>query len=166
MLQVRHGGAVLVGNTEIAHLALLLQPCEGTRDLLTFHQRVRAVQEQDVEVRGIEPLQDRLDRLNDVLVAEIEALRRSGRIILPANAYLRLQHHALTQRRHLLEQPSEDLLGPTVRVDIRVVEEVDPQLERGIDEIAPLLLDRCVDYSGTAPTAAQPHAAGDQARHL
>ena len=57
----------------------------------------RAVQEQDVEVRGIEAPQDGIDRLDDVLVAEIEALRRAGRVVRPAYAHLRLQNHAVAQ---------------------------------------------------------------------
>ena len=97
VLQVLHGRAVLVGDTEIAHLALLFQASKGARHLLAFHQGIGAVQEQDVEVRGIEAPQDRIDRLDDVLVAEIEALRRAGRVVRPAYAHLRLQNHAVAQ---------------------------------------------------------------------
>ena len=73
------------------------QASKGARHLLAFHQGIGAVKEQDVEVRGIEAPQDGIDRLDDVLVAEIEALRRAGRVVRPAYAHLRLQNHAVAQ---------------------------------------------------------------------
>ncbi len=140
----------------MAHLARRAQALEGLGDLLGLHQRIRAMQQQDVQALGPRPLQAGLDRLDDVAAGQVVAAW--ALVVGEADAALALQHDAVAQRGLAAEQFAEHRLGLAAGVDVGVVEQRHADVERGLDGRL-RMVDMGVGPRGVVPVAAQAHAA-------
>ena len=116
----------------MAHLAGGLERVEGFRDFFRLHQRVGPVQEQHVEVVGVQALQNAVDGLENVLFREIVHL--AGH-----DAAFRLENQLVAGDAALADEIGEDLLRAAARVDVGVVEEVEAEVERGAEVFRSLL---------------------------
>ena len=119
-----HG--VMVADAKVAYLAGFLQVTEGAGDFLRLGQRVRAVDEQRVQMIGVQLAQAVFRTGNDVLV---------GRVIKTgANAALALHNHAVTQAGIGGQHLTKAHFGLVIAIKIRMVEEIYAALQRGHDE--------------------------------
>jgi hypothetical protein len=73
-----------------------------------------------------------------VIAAEIEALRRSRRIVRPADPAFRLNDNFIPQGRSFLERPAENFFGPSATIDIGMIEKIGADLLGRIQELASL----------------------------
>ena len=62
----------LVGNTEVPDLSRCLQRIEGGGDFLGLDQRIGAMQEEHIEILGLQRHQGLVDRAQDVLGRKVE----------------------------------------------------------------------------------------------
>ena len=108
----------------------------------------------EVDVVGAETFQARLGGLNDVQPREPDFVRARSH----AAAYFGRDHHVLTPA---LQRPTENLFGFTGRVHIGRVEEIDPFVERPVDQRVGLLL---VEGADGLPLAAEGHGAEAELR--
>jgi hypothetical protein len=88
-----------------------------------------------VHVFGAEPSQARIDLAHDGPAGQAGAVRSRAH---PA-MHLGGDHH-LVARREILQRPPDDLFARAIGIDIGGIEEIDPALERLLDERAALLL--------------------------
>jgi hypothetical protein len=119
--------------------------------LLDLHVRIVAVDLIEVDPVGVQPPQGVLDRPHDpapgaaaavgVVAHRVEELRGEDDVVAPA-----------------LERLADDLLGLAGAIDVRGVDEVDPGVERGVDDPDRLLVIR------VAP-GAEHHRAETQLAH-
>ncbi len=126
----------VVRDAERPHLAGGLELVEGARDLLGLDERVGAVQQQDVDAVGAQSGQRTLDRLEDVLVGEVEVRT------LPHDSGLRLDRDLVALRRAQGHRLGKAALATVqlVAVDVGVVEEVDAGIAGCADKRADLVV--------------------------
>jgi len=161
--QPGHLAGIHVGHAEVGDLARIAQQPEGLGDLVGLHQRIGAMQQQDVQALGPQPFQAGLDRLDDVAAGQVVALGAVG--IGETDAALALQHDALAQRGLTLEQRAEDRFGLAEGVDVGVIEQGDADVQRGLDARLGVV-DVGLGPGALIPAAAQAHAAvGEAAGH-
>src|SRR5271157_1095584 len=96
----------------------------------------------------------------DVLVAEIVALRSAGGIIAPTDAALGLNDDLLAQVGVPIQGTAKDFFGAALGIDVGVIKEVDAQLEGAVEELRRLLFEFFGNGSTLLPPAAEAHAAG------
>ena len=119
-----HG--IMVADAKGADFSGLFQDVESLRHLLRLHQRVRAVQQQDVDVIGLKALQAAVHGLQYVFL---------GKVIADAGAdgALGLYHHMAAQfRGQYLPEPA---LRLSPCVDVRMVEEIDARLHGSLHQL-------------------------------
>ena len=85
--------ARVIADAEVPHLAAGMQRIERARHFIGLHQRIGAVQQQDIQMVHAQARQAAFDRGHDMRVAEVVALRCARRIVGEADAALRLQDH-------------------------------------------------------------------------
>ncbi len=122
----------VVGDSEGADLARRLEVVERARHLVGLDERVGAVQQQHVEVVGAERGEGALDRLDQVLVREVEVRP------LADDAGLGLDGELLALRRRQPQGLGEAALAAVqvVAVHVGVVDEVDARVACGAHELA------------------------------
>ena len=131
----REGGAA-----EVEDLALAHQVGEGAERLVDVGVRVGAVDLVEVDVVGAQAAQAVLDLADDP-AARVAA---HVRVVAHRRVDLGGQHHVVAPAGQRL---ADDLLGLAGRVDVGGVDEVDPRVERAVDDP-----DRVV-VVGVAPVA-------------
>src|SRR5262249_35010812 len=88
----------MVADSEAAYLSRPMQEIEGLRDFLRFDQRVGTMQQQDVQVARLQPLQTSVDTLNNMVKAQVEACRQSFlRLVAQIDAALALKDDFVSQ---------------------------------------------------------------------
>ena len=115
-----HGGKV--AHAEAADLSGAIERSERLVDLLGLHERVGAVEQQKVQIVGIQPAERAFDRLKDVFPGEIEHDAR-------ADSALGLKEEPLARNPGCSDSASKQSLALSLAVDIRMVEEIDSQLD-------------------------------------
>jgi len=140
-----------LGEPEEADLALLHEPGHGPHGLLDGHLRVHPVLVVQVDDVDAETLQARLAGRTHILGPAADApVRRVG---ASQDAELRGQEHLLPAAP---DGPSDELLVRVRPVDIRRVEQVDPEIEGTVNHgDGFLFVARPVEFGH--PHAAQPH---------
>jgi hypothetical protein len=118
--------AVPVRDADVARLARIDDLGEGAERLLHRDVVVVAVCLVQVDLLELQPRERGVDLLQDLLPREAAAaVRRRG---------IDLRREDVRVARVPGERAAEHLLGAALAVDVRRVEEVDPDLERGLDE--------------------------------
>jgi len=118
---------------DVAHLALLDQFGHRAHGLLYLDVRVHPVLVVEVDVVGAEPLERALDRAADMLGRAVDITDRrhiSQRGLIHAPGELRSDHVLVAVS---LDRPPDQLLVRERSVQLRRVQEVDPELERPLD---------------------------------
>ena len=130
------------------HLPAALQLVKNLSDLLRLHQRIRPVQQQAVDMIRAQPCQNTVHRPLNIL---------SGEIIEPVmDRAFRLDEHLLAKSRLVRQYFAEDLLALPAPVNIRMVKEIDPLIQRRMHQR--------VRIAGAHP--GDPHTADADARDL
>ena len=123
-----------VAHAEVPHLAACRQLVEGFRHLFRIKQQVRAVEQQGIQVVGLQPAQARLGVFHDIVPAPVEFSR------IPADTALALQVYVLPLQAGQRERVAEALFRLAVlAVAGGVVKEVDALFHRGADHVRRLL---------------------------
>ncbi len=119
-----HG--IMVADAKGADFSGLFQDIESLRHLLRLHQRVRAVQQQDVDVVRAKPLQAAVHGFQYMFLRKIVA--DAG-----TDGTLGLYHHAAAQFG------GQNLPEPALRlsfcIDVRMVEEIDACLHGSLHQL-------------------------------
>ena len=94
------------------------------------------MQQQDVEVVDTQALQDTVDTRDQVLVAEVVATRRPVVVGIAGetNATLGLNEHAITPRRVVRKNVTEQRFTMPGTVDVSVVKQVYAGIQRAADQ--------------------------------
>lgn len=98
---------------------------DGLGDLFRFHERVRPVEQQQVQMVGMEALEDSVRCLQDIFLREIE-------ITAPDRAFA-LQQDFVPDGFIHADGFGEQLFAAPAAVDIGVVKEVDAPVHGGAD---------------------------------
>jgi hypothetical protein len=148
--------AAEVGDAEVEHLAILPQARKGFGDLVEVHQRVRTVDQQQVEAVGMQLAQRFLGGRHDVGGAGVVMLDRVLRALIgqQLDAALADQLHALAQARLGAQRFAEVAFDAVVAIDVGMVERSHAHRDALLDE-GDALLDRHV------PVDHAPHAGDD-----
>ncbi|CDN44413.1 hypothetical protein BN871_EU_00280 [Paenibacillus sp. P22] len=128
---------ILVGDAEVADLAGALQQVERLCDLFRLDERIRTVEQQRVQVIGLQALQDGVDGIQDMLLGEVE---HAG-----TDAAFGLQDEVLAHARRHMDGFREDFLAVASAVNVRMLEEIGAELKRRLDEALSLGLVQRVD---------------------
>jgi hypothetical protein len=112
----------------------------------------------EVDVIGAEALEARLERLDDVEARQPDLV---GALPRPP-AHFRRQHDVGTPRSERLAEHRLRLAGG---VDVRRVDEVDPRVERAVDDLVDGRLIGAADGLPDLRAAAERHRAEAQLRH-
>ena len=132
----------VVRDSEVANLAGVRQLVEGACHLFRLDEGIGAVQEEDVDVVGVERSQRPIDGLDDVFVGEVEI-----RPVLH-DAGLRLQHDLVPLRGGQLQgfgEPGLAAVRRPVPIDVGVVEEGDAGRQRRVEQRSHLLVRLLLD---------------------
>src|SRR5262249_3481962 len=117
---------VPVGDADVARLARVDDLGERGDRLLHRDVAVEGVRLVEVDVAELQALERRVDLMQDLAAREpAAAVGRRGRDLCREDVGVAWPPG---------EGPAEHLLGTALAVDVRRVEEVDPELERGLDE--------------------------------
>ncbi len=156
----------VVAHAEVPDLAGAVQCIERAGDFGGLGERIGAVEEEQVEVSGLQATQDALGGTRDVFVAEIVTGGFAAvlGVVGKTNADFGLEHDAVAQAGRGVEDAAKDLLGFSDGVDVGVIEKVDTALQRGGDGVAGVFLDLGGE-GGVIPRAADLHAAIGDARN-
>ena len=139
---------VHIRNAEMPHLTAALQLVKNLTDLLRLHQRIRPVQQQTVQMVCLHPCQNTVHRPSDIIPVKI---------VEPVmDRALRLNEHLLPQSGLFRQQPAKNLLALPASVDVRMVKEIDPFVQRCFDQ--------CVHILAVHPR--DPHAADADAGYF
>ena len=116
----------MIADAEVLDFAGALEIVKRARHFRRFGQRIRPVQQQDVEVIGLQPLERTVDGIGDVLVTEIvtAGIARLWRI-RSANAAFGLEDDPVAQARRLLQHPAKNGFGFSAGINVRVIKKVD-----------------------------------------
>ena len=129
-----------LAEAEVPHLALLDELRHRAHRLLDRHVGVDAVLVEEVDVVGAEPLERPFDRAADVVGGAVERTDRrhvaGRRVVHPAGELGR--DHVLVAPA--LDRAADQLLVGQRAVQLRGVEEVDPELQRPLDRRDRLVL--------------------------
>ena len=156
----------VVADAKDAHLATGVQCVKGPSHLFWLDQWIWAMEQQDVDVFGLEAPQAALDRAHDVLVAEIKAMRVAcARIAREANTALGLQDDPSAEIGHGFPHLGKDGLRLSTGIDVSVVIERDPTLDCRDDGLHGGLFFVGVKRA-VVPVTPNAHAAVGQARDL
>ena len=150
--------ARVIADAEVPHLAAGVQRIERARHFIRLHQRIGAVQQQDIQMVHAQARQAAFDRGHDMRVAEVVALRCARRIVGEADAALRLQDHLRAEPGRGAQHIAEHLFGLAARIDVGVVEQGDAVGQRRFDQPLRVAAFLRRDRRGI-PGAAQVHAA-------
>jgi hypothetical protein len=134
----RLGGGL--GEADVQDLALLHELGHRTDGLLDLDVRVDAVLVVEVDAIRFEPLQRALDGGVDVRSGAVERAERrevAGRRAIGAARELRRDHVLVAVT---VDRAADELLVRQRPVQLRGVDEVDPELERALDRRDPLVL--------------------------
>ena len=146
ILQQLHLVRILVGNTEMANLASVLQLRKCLCHLFRLHQRIGTMQQQHIDILHTQALQAAVHRTNNVLIGKIK--------LAGADAALGLDDEVLPQcRRYSL---AEHLFALAAAIDICMVKEITAMLQGGVDKGGHLFFVHIADA----------HAANSNGRHL
>ena len=148
----------VVADAEVPHLAAGVQRIERARHFIRLHQRIGAVQQQDIQMVHAQARQAAFDRGHDMRVAEVVALRCARRIVGEADAALRLQDHLRAEPGRGAQHIAEHLFGLAARIDVGVVEQGDAVGQRRFDQPLRVAAFLRRDRRGI-PGTAQMHAA-------
>jgi hypothetical protein len=110
---------------------VLNQRVQSAHRLLDRSQEIVAMNLVQIDMVGLQPAQTRLDRVHDVAAGgpDVIAARADTAVDLGRD------HHMLPRDLQVLQRLSEDLLALTLRIDIRGIEEIDPALDRCLDQL-------------------------------
>ncbi|GAB3837997.1 hypothetical protein GCM10027610_041080 [Dactylosporangium cerinum] len=117
-----------LGQADVPDLALLHQPRERAHGVLDGGARVDAVLVVQVDAVGAEAPQRALDGGTDVGRAAVQA--RLHPAVVGDEAELGGQHHLVAAA---LQGPADELLVDVRAVDLRGVDQRDPELDRPVD---------------------------------
>ena len=152
----------MVTDSEASYLSRSVQEVEGLRDFLRFYQRVGPMQEQDVQVACLQPLQASVDPLDNVVKTQVEAAGQSFlRLVGQIDAALALEDEFISHVCVLFQEFTKKRLGFAEAINIRVIEKIDTALERGVDRSASRFYLFRVERRAIE-NAADHHAAVDQ----
>ena len=112
---------------EIADLALASEVVQRPQRLLQRRRGVGPVQLIEVEMIGLEPAQASLDLRHDVVAAAPPVIRPLTHLVVD----LRGQHNPVAPA---LDGLSDQLLRPSLGVDVGGVQHVNPGIERGMHQ--------------------------------
>jgi hypothetical protein len=159
VLQELDLGGGHIGHTQRPHLAFRHQLPDGGCHLRRFHQGIRPVQQEDVHVVGTEPLEAAVHPLNNGVRAQVVVDFQPA--FVQPDAALGLQLDALPQPAGTGKHFPEDSFGFSVPVDVSMVEQGHPDVQRGLDcRCGGLDVGDFMRLGG--PVAAQAHASVKQ----
>ena len=118
---------ILVTDAEGAHFAATLQYSKRLCHFGRFHQGVRPMQQQYIQKVSIKALEASLNGSQDVLPAKIK--------LTLANAALALQHNRFAPPLQALCGSSEHRLTFAATINIRVIEECNPNFQRAVKQL-------------------------------
>ena len=126
--QQLHLHGILVRHPKMPHLPAPLQLVKRLRHFLRLNQRVRAVQQQYIQILRPQTFQALLHRFQNMLLRAV--------IHFPGdNAALGLENHILPLHAGLRHRLSKQLLAGSPAIDIRMVKEVRPHLKRPVNPL-------------------------------
>src|SRR5699024_12324811 len=117
-----------VARAEMPHISRLFQPFERFRNLFGFHQSVRSVEHEQVEVIGAEALEDTVDGSDDMLSGQIIVFNVLSRRLAVPYAAFALKDDVVPMQL-FLQDFTELRLAFSFSVDVRMIEVVDALLQ-------------------------------------
>ena len=63
---------ILIADAEITYLASCMQAVEGSRHLIWLHKGIGPMQEQDVQIVGLEALENAVHRIQNMLAGKVK----------------------------------------------------------------------------------------------
>ena len=150
-----------LGRAEVQHLAFGVQRRQGLGQRVDIHQRIRPVEQQQVEVVGTQCTQRLLDRGPDARGQAVAGLgprcqRTAGSVrVHQPDAALADQLHPVAQRRAQCQRLAEQRLDAAPAVEVGMVEAGHTQLEVALDPGQALL-------RGPTPFGQPPGASDDR----
>src|SRR6266849_678406 len=119
-----------LGEAEVAHLALLDEPGHGPHRIRDGDLRVHTVLVVEIDDIDAQPLETRVAGAADIRGTAVDEIALAIRALDLAE--LRGEHRLVAPT---LERPAQQLLVVSPTVHVRGVQEVDPQVQRVVDDV-------------------------------
>ncbi len=142
-------------------MAVLDQDIERPQGLFHRRGRIEPVQLVEIDVVGLEPLQAGLDAVDDMG-------SRTAATVRPLRGFpehLGGQHHVVARDAEPVQRLTRDLFGQAFRIDVGRIDEVDPLIDRCLDQGLGLALLQRADLAPHLAAAAERHGAEAEFRH-
>lgn len=126
-VQKLHLQGLLVADAEVPDLPAFPQNRKRFRHLLRLHQSIRSMEQQKVHIIGLQPSKAPVHRTEDVLLGKI--------VNAVMNGTLGLEHDLLPNGRAHPDGFGKNLLRTAPTVNIRMVKEGDPFIQRRAHQV-------------------------------